>query len=264
MKIGLSAAAFYSVMETEDQAAWLRQQKYPIDTCEMFLESFSEYSGIFGQLIRSNLGDLACDSVHPKGTQFEADLFSKVKRQSKDAHTMFMGVLEAGQSIGAHYYVWHGPFSVKSEQNPEKIYEIEKRFPVFQKEAGEHGMEILWENVSWATMHSLENIRTLKQMFPELGFVLDIKQANRMKLPWQDVLQEMGERVRHVHVLDWRKDGSLCLPGEGIVDFPALFRTLKSLHYDGVVLLEPYNDLIRSEEELRRSLTYMKECAERA
>jgi len=46
MKLGISTAAWYGHYETEDAAAHLRE--FQLDTCEVFLESFSEYSHDFG------------------------------------------------------------------------------------------------------------------------------------------------------------------------------------------------------------------------
>ena len=83
MKLGLTSAAFYGRMETEDAAGFLTQ--LDIDCCEVFLETFSEYSADFAATVRRNLGNLPCVSVHPKGTQFEPDLFGQSARNRKDA-----------------------------------------------------------------------------------------------------------------------------------------------------------------------------------
>lgn len=256
MRIGLSAAAFFSRMETEEQAAFLN--RFTLDTCEMFLETHSEYTAEFGKLVRKNLGDLSCDSVHPKGTLFESELFGGAKRQRADARQAFRGVLAAGKIIGAKYYIWHGPHRVQGGIEPWQIRDLETVFPELQREAAEQGIEILWENVFWASMKGPEEIRWLQEHFPDLHFVLDIKQAWRAGHTWQEMLEVMGEKCRHVHVLDQRADGSLCLPGEGIVDFPALFAALRSLNYQGVVLLEPYEELTRDDQRLQRSLDYLK------
>ena len=108
MKLGLTSAAFYGCMETEDAAAFL--QAFGLDTCEVFLESHSEYTADFGQLVRGKLGALGCTSVHPKGTQFEPDLFGQSARQRDDALSIMRGVMDAGQVLGAKYYVFHGRY----------------------------------------------------------------------------------------------------------------------------------------------------------
>ena len=75
MKLGMSSAVFYGYLETEDAAAALKD--YGLQTCEVFLETHSEYSPAFGQTVRERLRGLPCVSVHPKGTQFEPDIFGQ-------------------------------------------------------------------------------------------------------------------------------------------------------------------------------------------
>ena len=42
MKIGLSSAAYYGQLETDEAAAHIAE--LPLDTCEVFLETPSEYT----------------------------------------------------------------------------------------------------------------------------------------------------------------------------------------------------------------------------
>ena len=107
MRIGLSSAAFSGRMETEEEAA--RTAALGVPCCEVFLETFSEYSGDFGREVRARLGETECVSVHPKGTQFESDLFGRSRRQVEDAMAWFAGVCDAGRALGAKYYIFHGP-----------------------------------------------------------------------------------------------------------------------------------------------------------
>ncbi|GHU79817.1 hypothetical protein AGMMS49992_32220 [Clostridia bacterium] len=52
------------------------------------------------------------------------------------------------------------------------------------------------------------------------------------------------------------------LPGQGVYDFRKLVDTLRSLNYQGDVILEPYSELTRDEDALRASLDYLKEIFE--
>ncbi len=45
MKIGLSSAAYYGQLETDEAAAHIAE--LPLDTCEVFLETPSEYTTDF-------------------------------------------------------------------------------------------------------------------------------------------------------------------------------------------------------------------------
>ena len=256
MKLGLSTAAFYSIGETEENAAHVAS--LPVDTCEVFLECWSEYTVAFGQLVRQQLGDLHVSSVHPKGTQFENDLFARSARQVQDAREIFTGVIQAGQAVGAKYYVMHGPGTVVTPRTPEQILGLAEHMGVLQGIAQAHGMEVLWENVSWCSMRTTEHLRTLKGILPDMHFVLDTKQAYRAGIDPRDMLAAMGQDLRHVHVLDWTAEGKLCLPGEGAFDWPDFFCRLKDMGYRGSVILEPYENLSRDDARLIRSLEYLR------
>lgn len=258
MKLGMSSAAFYGQMETEDQAALLRD--FPVEVCEIFLETHSEYTAAFGALVKERLAGLACLSVHPKGTQFEQDLFGRSHRQAQDALRTFRGVCEAGQAMGARYYVFHGPFAVSGRVRPGAIFEVEKRVTGLRAIARAHGLELLWENVSWCAMQRPEDVREIAALFPDLGFVLDVKQAMRAGVEPIGMVEAMGGRIRHVHALDRDAEGRLCLPGEGTVDWRALMGALRAQGYDGAVILEPYEWMSRDHDALRRSLEHLREA----
>ncbi len=259
MKIGMSCAAFYGQCETEDAAA--RTASFPVDACEVFIQTPSEYCAAFGQVVREKLGGMKCVSVHPLGTQFEQQLFGRSSRQVEDAFRLFTGVCDAGREMGAQYYVFHGPFGVHAPLKPERIWNLADTFHRMQEIAAARGLTVLWENVHWCALRGPEEVRTLRTLLPEIGFVLDTKQAHRAGFTPFEMLEAMGGQVRHVHALDVRADGSLCLPGEGTVDWKGLFAALRAQGFDGTVVLEPYEYLARDEAALQRSLTYLRRCA---
>lgn len=259
MTVGMSTAAFYGHGETEDQAAMLRE--FPLDACEVFLETRSEYSAAFGVLVRERLSGLPCLSVHPKGSQFEQDLFGRSERQAQDAMDCFRGVCEAGQALGAKYYVFHGPFSVSGRLRPGAIHELAERMALLRELAGTHGLELLWENVSWCALRAPEDAREIAALLPGMGFVLDVKQALRAGISPVDMARAMGSGVRHVHALDMDAEGRLCLPGQGTVDWRELIGTLRAQGYGGAVILEPYEHLSRDHGALRRSLDFLRMAA---
>ena len=256
MLLGMSSAAFYARLDTECAAQQVRQ--YAVDSCEVFLETFSEYNRSFGQIVREHLGELPCVSVHPKGTQFESDLFASYSRQRKDALHIFDGVCAAGEALGASFYVLHGPPGFKSRIRPEKIRNLTDVFPEMQKIAADHGMEILWENVSWCACSEPEDVRTLLELFPEQRFVLDIKQAFHAGIDPFVMAEAMGKHLAHVHVLDWDLQGNLKLPGEGAFPFSRLIDWLREVDYQGAVILEPYSHMTVDEKRLKESVEYLR------
>ncbi len=256
MKLGLSTGAFYTQGETEECAAHLA--RLPVDTCEVFLQTTSEYCAEFGRLVHRRLGQMPCLAVHPMGEQFEQAMFRRSKRQEEDAFTFFEGVCAAGEALGARYYVFHGPFPVHGLLPPERIYALRERFTRMQEVAAGHGLTVLWENVSWCALRTPEDVAAARSLLPEVGFVLDIKQACRAGVSPMEMLSAMGTSLRHVHVLDVTPEGKPCLPGQGAVDWARLGRMLRDLRYQGAVILEPYSGMFQADEELIQALAILR------
>lgn len=255
----MSSAAFYGHGETEDQAAML--VAYPLDVCEVFLQTRSEYSASFGALVKERLAGLPCVSAHPKGgTQYELDLFGRSNRQTEDAMALFEQVCAAAEALGARYYVMHGPFSVSGRLRVAQIHELRQRTLRLRDIAAGYGVDMLWENVHWCALRDPEDVREMTAILPEQRFVLDVKQAYRAGTTPYAMLEAMGDRVRHVHALDMDAGGRLCLPGRGVTDWRSLMRELRDRGYDGAVILEPYEWMARDPEALKRSLGFLRDA----
>ncbi len=254
----MSCAAFYGRYEMEDAAAHVRD--FPVDCCEVFVQTPSEYCAAFGRVVREKLAGLPCVSIHPLGTQFEAQFFGKSPRQVEDAYAMFTGVCDAGREMGAQYYIFHGPFGVHAPLKPEHIGNLQAGYARMQEIAARRGITVLWENVHWCALRGPEEVQSLIRLLPEVQFVLDTKQACRAGYSPQEMLCAMGTRVRHVHALDVTEDGRFCLPGQGRIDWPGLTGALRTGGYDGAIVLEPYDSHARDETALRQSLAHLRAC----
>ena len=84
MEIGVSTASLFLREYNEDSLVTLNE----IDarTCEIFLESFSEYTEEFGKLLLSRKGNLNVHSLHVITLNFETELFSANQRAFNDAN----------------------------------------------------------------------------------------------------------------------------------------------------------------------------------
>lgn len=260
MRLGLSTAAFYGRYETEEAAAQIAE--LPLECCEAFLQTPSEYTRDFARLTREKLGRVACTSVHPMGIQFENAMFSRSRRQKGDAFDLFRRVLDAGQELGARVYVYHGRSSAQLAPLPWNLEANLETLCAMAEEAGARGMAVGWENVFWCQLTCPERVREAARAYDGVCFTLDIKQAMRAGADPCEMARAMGRRLINVHLCDWDEAGKLCLPGEGSVDFAALFAQLAEIGYEGPVVLEPYLALIKSREALERSLAHLRRCAE--
>ena len=188
MQLGLSTAAFYGRWETEDAAAEIA--KLPLDCAEVFLQSDSEITPEFAALVRRNLGDIACVSVHPMGN-YENYMAGRPARQMKDAFDHFEKVLAAGEALGAKTFVYHGRHTPLLKALPWNLkWNMEAIEPMCAL-AEKHGMAIGWENVCWCQLTTPERVLEAKAALAHVRFTLDIKQAMRaaairsnMCMPW--------------------------------------------------------------------------------
>ncbi len=256
MRLGLSSAAFYGRLETEDAAEKLRD--FPVACCEIFLETWSEYSSDFGKTVRERLRFLPCRSIHAKGLQFEGDLFGASEKQRRDAFRLLENVLDCGAALGAGVWVFHGPPDVRSGLAPNRIRGLSDTLGRVCRMAGERGMVMAWENVSWCALKSPEDAKYLMEACPALAFTLDIKQAKLTGVDPFAFLPVLGSRLAHVHVLDWDEGGRLCLPGQGSFDFPRFFQALADMGYQGDIILEPYAAQAEDEAALAQSLIFLR------
>ena len=256
MLLGLSTAAFYGKLETEEAAAKIAQ--LPLDCAEVFFQSDSELSTEFAALVKQNLRSVVCTSVHPLGG-YENYMACRPARQVKDAFDHYRRILDAGQVLGAQTFVYHGRNTPQLNALPWNLqWNIEALIPMCE-EAEKRGMAVGWENVYWCQLTEPKRVLEAKAALPQVHFTLDIKQAMRANGDPIAYVYAMGDRLCNVHVCDWKDDGTLCLPGEGAFDFDALFDALREVEYDGPVIMEPYYKLIGSDEALERSIAFMRE-----
>ena len=254
MKIGVSTAAYYGRLETEDAAAHLASLDIPC--CEVFLETYSEYTRDFGALVHSRLGKTRALSVHAKTQHFETDFMGQSARQRKDAFRMFDSFLQAGHALGAHIYVYHGPAAVRAGI-PDFSRWQEGIGQAIEMAQG-YAIDFSWETVSWCHLNSPARVAQFRKMWPALHFVLDIKQVLQLGHRPVEYIDAMGDRLRHVHVLDRDANGNNRLPGEGCFDFAGLARDLRAHGYQGDVILEPYGSQVTSDDVLLRAVHHLE------
>lgn len=255
MRVGLSTAAWYGRLETEDAALALRA--YGVPCCEVFLETYSEYSADFGKMVRERLGPVAAASIHTKTQHFETDIIGQSARQRRDAFDWYARALDAGAVLGASVYVYHGPPCIRG--NRPALAPWADALERAQAMAAERGITFCWETVSWCCLNEPERITEALAACPGMHFVLDVKQSLEAGYDPLRFVEVMGSRLRHVHVLDFDASGRRALPGRGCYDFKALAAALRAQSYAGDVILEPYGYMAADESELRRSLDFLRE-----
>lgn len=259
MKIGISTASLFPNYYTEDALTFF--DKNDVFVSEVFFESFCEYNAKFGEQLNQIKGAVEVHSIHTLTTQFEPQLFSTNKRAQNDSFDILEGVLDAGKSVGAKNYTFHGPARLKKLP---LVINYERYSEILQKiidRANEKGITIAHENVHWGYYNFIGFFDEVRKRTCGLKATLDIKQARLSGYDYRDYLKEMNNDIVTVHLSDIDENGKMCLPLFGTFDFNELFLRLKDVGFNGTALIEAYASDYSSEEQLLESYNRLKELA---
>jgi sugar phosphate isomerase/epimerase len=174
----------------------------------------------------------------------------------------FRRTLAAAHRIGATVMNTHysrPPSFLPAEQVVEGHVEVLSRLCA---EAAEIGVTIVLEHIPHGGGDQLENIRTILERVPLLGFHLDSGHARleRGYDRWDEYLAKLGPKLRHVHLSENDGTGDQHLPlgaaARNAIDWPKHLLKLKATGYDGTITLEVFTPqreyLLLSRELLRK------------
>lgn len=260
MQTGVSTASLFQRKNNEEALPLL--ESLGVKTVEVFLTSFSEYGYPFAELLKERKGSLHVNSVHDLNTQFEPQLFNAHPRVKADAYAWLEKVLESANALEAPYYTFHGVTRAKRAARlpgADDFPKMVEGFSELLRFCQIHGTHLCLENVEWASYNRPGVFSQLSKELPTLLGVLDIKQARISDYPYEDYLNEMGERLAYAHVSDFNEKGKMCLPGKGTFDFETLIKRLKDVGFDGALLVEVYNGDYGDFAELKEACEYLNE-----
>lgn len=260
MKIGVSTASLFMRKENHEALPFLND--LGVETAEVFLSSFREYSKAYGQQLAGVKGNVQINSVHDLNTQFEPQLFNRHLGVKEDAYGILQNVLDTAKELSAPYYTFHAITRAKraarSGENDNFPFLI-KNFQEISDFCQKSGVTLCLENVEWATYNRPGVFSKIAEGVPQMKGVLDIKQARISEYPYHLYLEEMGERLAYAHLSDIDENGKMRLPGMGIFNFEEMVLRLKDVGFDGALIIEVYENDYQREEELKTSCEYMGE-----
>ena len=257
MKTGISTASLFGKLSTKDALRFFKQQK--VETAEVFLQSFSEYSKKFARRLIKDVKGLDIHSMHILTTQIEPTLYSQNLVAQKDSFAILNGVLSAGKGLGAKNYTFHGGARFKKTPFVLNMESVCRKTDEICQIAKDYGISIAYENVHWGYYNYIGFFSQLKKSCPLLKATLDIKQARQSGFSVKDYIDDMGRDIVTVHLSDVDSQGNMCLPGRGQIDFDELFSMLKDVGFDGALLIEAYGKDYGDISELIESLNFINE-----
>ena len=258
MKVGISTASLF--LRKNNEEALPLFDAWGVPCAEVFLTSFCEYAPAFAHTLAAAKGGVEIHSVHVLNTQYEPQLYAEHPRVLEDANGWLGEVLASANILGARNYTFHGIARLKRtfRENWQRFSAITAQIYETCRAAG---VRLCYENVEWALYSRPGLFALLKKDCPDLGGVLDTKQARITGYDWREYLADMGESLATVHVSDVTAEGKMCLPGQGVFDFAELFARLRDIGFDGAVLIENYARDYDEPDELRRSFEYLADLA---
>ncbi len=152
MRTGISTASLFMRQYNEDAVQTIN--RLGVKTCEIFLETFSEYTRAYGELLNERKGNLSVNSVHLFTTNLEPQLFSENERTRKDAFYFLGEAMNAANAFGAKYYTFHGTARYKKNSRSglnDNFPKIGAALEATRQFCEKYGVALSLETVEWST-----------------------------------------------------------------------------------------------------------------
>ncbi|MBR6788255.1 MAG: sugar phosphate isomerase/epimerase [Clostridia bacterium] len=258
MNLGISTASLYTKFATENCFSALRD--IGVDTTEVFFSSFSEYEKGFVDALVTRQNGMKVHSVHAVSNQFEGELFAKTQRVRDDAEQLFRKICYGANALGAKYYTFHGPLSLKKSpstvSDPGEIAEHFNRLSII---ARTYGVTIAVENVHYCKFSTPEIIKSVLKACPSLMATVDVKHALYSGYDPIRFIDAVQDRLVTLHVNDVDRDDNTALPGKGRFNFEKFFKEVSKRDIHSTVLIEAYPKDFTYMTEIADSYKYLKE-----
>jgi len=133
--------------------------------------------------------------------------------------------------------------------------------PLLNRLVPEYGVEIAIHNHGpGARYETLEDVASVLDAYPRITACIDIGHFARSRVDPVHAIRTIGRRAVAVHVKDVDAAGGNIAVGEGTIDMPGVFRALREVEFEGLLVLEYEGDLDDMGARLagmRRSLAAM-------
>ena len=190
MRTGISTASLFMRQYNEDAVQTIN--RLGVKTCEIFLETFSEYTRAYGELLNERKGNLSVNSVHLFTTNLEPQLFSDNERTRKDAFYFLGEAMNAANAFGAKYYTFHGTARYKKNSRSglnDNFPKIGAALEATRQFCEKYGVALSLETVEWSTYNRPGVFKELLKYCPRLFATFDIKQTRISGYPESEYLK---------------------------------------------------------------------------
>ncbi len=216
--------------------------------------------------------DLTDAKVDIRAIHFEKDITALLglhgEEERREGLRRFSLNAEMGRNVGAKkavFHLWDGRFS------PERIQGVIALLSDLYEICERNGLELVVENVPSKVPTPYENVLEIASRYPRARFTFDTRHCHVMGQIETFFESDMWEtRIGHIHVSDysgetvpemWGVTRPILHPGEGIIDFDALFSKMPSCKAETLTLESPVIALDGSLNipKLNQTLRYLAE-----
>lgn len=247
MVAGVSSACFFP-LETAGSVQILSEWRIP--NIEIFFNSFQELKDGYLERLSALCQEAGTKvvSIHPFTSNSESlYFFTNYPGRLQDGLEIYRLFLHAAQKLGAGILVFHGAALQSRMDIPQSAANLRALDRMAREE---YGVTVAYENVVRCKGRDPDYFVQLREYYPELCFVLDVKQALRSGHSPSEYVEKLGNSIIHVHVSDSTRQND-CLPvGQGEMDLPALLQQLHSRGFSGTLLQEVYRESYRHQSEV--------------
>ncbi len=154
--------------------------------------------------------------------------------------SLLAAVVEAAAELDAPVVVVHaGPFDFGAEELPSRLKALLKACECLEPELERTGLVLALENVMPGPATELVRLALQHLDSQYFGFCYDSAHDQIGGPRPFDLLAELGDRMRAVHLNDRARDFvDHLIPGEGYIDWPALCRMIQASGFTGPLALE--------------------------
>ncbi len=255
MKIGVSTASLYPL---ETEIALETIGKAGVKNTEIFFNAESELKPSFIDIlydIKTEYG-LNITAIHPTMSLAEPFMiFSEYEGGFVESLQKFARYSEVAAELGAKYIILHG--GRPNGQTTDEEY-CEK-YMALNRETRKNGITVLQENVVGYRSGDIEFLHSMREILgSDANFCFDIKQSVRCGYEPFEVLEDIFENIRHIHISDHSIASDCMLPLNGKFNFKKFFEILKQKDYNGACMIEVYKDAYKNHKEIFDSLDRLK------
>ncbi|MCM1546658.1 MAG: sugar phosphate isomerase/epimerase [Clostridiales bacterium] len=259
MKIGISTAALFPEKHTEEAARIIKS--LGAEVAEVFFSTFYEYRPEFAKALAPEIAGLKVNSVHAVPLNFEGNLFNSTRRVRGDGFYWLDQLARSSQLLKCENYTFHG--FMRAGNSADDMRFIGERIAEAHAFTAGYGVNLCLENTAYYAFNRPSFFKEVRAYCPDLYGVFDLKQARRSGYPYQMYIAEMAGAIAYVHISDIDENGKTCLPGKGVYDYAEIFKRLKGAGFDGNVIIEPYRGDYGDVSELKESVDFLKEIADK-